>query len=211
MKYSDVTTEELVRACIQTSDAAAWEEFIRRFSRLIGAVVLRTARRWSDVTPQVLEDLIQDVYFKLCTDNCRLLRTFNSSHKDSIYGYIKVIAANLVHDHFKADRSMKRGGRSEISSPDAIGASSEVVSSCTDGFARTEHEVIVSRIDKCLLSLDNTNSERDRRIFWFYYRVGLSASDIAALPSVGLSTKGVESTLLRLARIVRYKLGTGKA
>ena len=38
--------------------------------------------------------------------------------------------------------------------------------------------------------------QRDRKVFLLYYRVGLSANAIAALPSIGLSTKGVESSIL---------------
>jgi RNA polymerase sigma-70 factor, ECF subfamily len=48
--------------------------------------------------------------------------------------------------------------------------------------------------------------QRSRRIFWLYYRVGLTANAIAALPYIGLSTKGVESTILRLTRLLREEL-----
>src|SRR5437667_159549 len=44
---------------------------------------------------------------------------------------------------------------------------------------------------------------RSRLIFWLYYRSGLSASAIASIPNIGLTTKGVESALLRLTRLVR--------
>jgi hypothetical protein len=49
--------------------------------------------------------------------------------------------------------------------------------------------------------------ERDRKLFWLYYRVGLTADEIAGLPSIGLSTKGVESSLLRLTRLLRQEIG----
>jgi hypothetical protein len=49
--------------------------------------------------------------------------------------------------------------------------------------------------------------ERDRKLFWLYYRVGLTADAIAGLPSIGLSTKGVESSLLRLTRLLRDEIG----
>jgi len=48
--------------------------------------------------------------------------------------------------------------------------------------------------------------QRDRTIFWLYYRQGLTAKEIGALPSIGLSLKGVESTLHRLTQLVREHL-----
>ena len=46
-------------------------------------------------------------------------------------------------------------------------------------------------------------------MFWLYYRVGLTANAIAALPSIGLSMKGVESTILRLIRLLRQEISGG--
>jgi len=43
-------------------------------------------------------------------------------------------------------------------------------------------------------------------VFWLYYRAGFTASAIASLPTVGLTTKGVESLIFRLTRIVRENL-----
>jgi hypothetical protein len=66
--------------------------------------------------------------------------------------------------------------------------------------------VLIRQIDECLQAVCvGPNSQRDRKIFWLYYRAGLPASAIAALPTIGLTTKGVESTLLRLTRLVRQR------
>src|SRR5215471_6887498 len=109
MDYASLSAEELVLACGQSDDAAAWQEFVRRFHRLIATVVLRIARRWGEPSPQVIDDLVQETYVKLCADNFQILRCFKSHHPDAFYGYLKVVTANLVHDHFKAAHSSKRG------------------------------------------------------------------------------------------------------
>jgi hypothetical protein len=46
---------------------------------------------------------------------------------------------------------------------------------------------------------------RDYTIFWLYYREGMTAKAIAGVSSIGLTVKGVESTLLRLTRLVRTR------
>ena len=52
---------------------------------------------------------------------------------------------------------------------------------------------------------------RDRAIFWLYYKQGLSAKAIAGIRTIGLSVKGVESTIGRMVRLLRQKMNEGAA
>ena len=52
--------------------------------------------------------------------------------------------------------------------------------------------------------------ERDRTIFWLYYLQGLTAEEIAGLPTVELSAKGVESALRRITAWLRKELEPNK-
>jgi RNA polymerase sigma-70 factor (ECF subfamily) len=205
--YSSSSSEDLVRACAQTGDSAAWEEFVRRFHRLIATVVLRTARRWGGTTPAQIDELVQDTYLKLCADQARLLRSFGSRHEDAIFGYLKVVTANIVHDHFRSVRAQKRGGGAGTEELEAEYGPAPLEAASTSGASAVEQQVLFSEIDVNLRAvLEGPHATRDRRIFWLYYRVGLPAASIAGLPGIGLSTKGVESTLLRLTRQVRQRL-----
>jgi len=193
-------------ACLQAGDEAAWAEFVRRFHPLIARVAFRVARQWGEASPEIIEDLIQETYLKLCENRLRVLQSFKSIHKNAIYGYIKVFTANLVHDHFKIAQSQKRGRGVAIGSI----SGEESSSAHTSGIETSrllEREVLIQEINVCLqLITSGPQASRDRRIFWLYYRAGLPANAIAALPAIGLSTKGVESTLLRLSRQVRQRL-----
>jgi RNA polymerase sigma-70 factor, ECF subfamily len=203
--YSTISAEELALACFRSGDELAWAEFVRRFHSLIARVVLRVARKWGEDSPQVVDDLIQDTYLKLCAERTRLLQNFKPIHEDAMYGYIKVFTANLVHDHFKAWRSAKRGGLSVTVSIDGEDSRDSSYGS-KRAQAQLEREVLIGQIDVCLQAVSvGPSSERDRKIFWLYYRAGLPASAIAAMPTVGLTTKGVESTILRLTRLVRQR------
>lgn len=208
MDYSTISAEELALTCFRSGDERAWAEFVRRFHPLIARIVLRVAREWGDPSPQVVDDLVQDTYLKLCADRTRLLHNFIPLRKDSIYGYIKVFTANLVRDHFKASRSQKRGGPASGISIDIYDANPQIPC-LTSSESIVQRSILVREVDACLQSiLAGPSSERDRRIFWLYYRSGLAASSIAALPNIDLSTKGVESTLLRLTRQIRERLGS---
>jgi RNA polymerase sigma-70 factor, ECF subfamily len=203
--YSSISTEELVQACAEANDGGAWEEFVLRFHQAIGLTIIRTTTQWGDVPRQVVDDLIQETYLKLCTDKCYSLRKFAVQHPEAISGYIKTIAANVVHDHFKARHTQKRGaGKRQDSLEDVDpAAGSETFGSV----GATERQILLKQIDQCLTTYSSgAGEERDRLMFWLYYQQGMSAKSIAALPTIGLTAKGVESAILRLTRSVREQI-----
>ena len=204
MDYAVLPAEDLASACIESGNELAWAEFVRRFQPLISRVVFRVCRQWGENSSEAVDDLIQETYLKLCGGGLEGLRNFRSTHEDAIYGFIKVFTANLVHDRFKAARSQKRGGGTIVDSIDEQDCTRPLPASRLTG---VEHDVLIQQIDACLRAVaSGPDLERDRRIFWLYYRIGLAASAIAGLPTIGLSTKGVESTLFRLTRQVRQRL-----
>jgi RNA polymerase sigma-70 factor (ECF subfamily) len=209
VSYSSFSIEELVRRCSASGEIGAWEEFVRRFHRLIATVVLRTAGRLGDSSAQTVDDLIQDTYLKLCADDFRLLRNFEAHHQDAFIGFVKVVTANVVRDHFKLLRSQRHGanrlqdlpayfdpaaGEDEEGSPKAI-----------------ERAVLIQEIEQhlseCVAAVDR---DRNTRVFWLYYRAGLSAAAIAALPGIDLSTKGVESLISRITKDLRTRMVTSR-
>lgn len=206
MDYAQYSPAELVQACIRTGEEPAWQEFVRRFQPLIAVAVLRTARRWGKTSPDLLHDLIQETFLKLCTDRETIIQTFQPQHPDAMFGYIKVLTTNLVHDYFKALHSQKRDEK--LTS--ALSEDQDFDESARRSFSEAEaieRNVLLNQIDTVLRTIETgPHSERDRRIFWLYYRVGLSARAISTVSGIGLSIKGVESTLLRLTRQVKQKL-----
>ena len=206
MDYTESSTEQLALTCFRGGNEPAWAEFVRRFQPLIAKVVFRVCHQWGEYSQEVMDDLVQDTYLKLCADRLRILRIFKPEHPDAIFGYIKVFTANLTHDHFKAAHSKKRGG--DFRSVSVEGADPlDLVHTSMASSDSPDRNVLLQQIDTCLRAIcSESTAQRDRRIFWLYYRVGLSANAIAALPTIGLTTKGVETALLRLTRLVRERL-----
>jgi RNA polymerase sigma-70 factor, ECF subfamily len=203
--YSAIPPEDLSRACLESGNAAAWAEFVRRFHPLISKVVLRVSRQWGESSSQVVDDLIQETYLKFCEGGLRGLQNFKSMHRDAIFGYIKVFTANLVHDHFKASHSLKRGGNTVLELMESKDA--RATWEPRSALVSLERRVLIQQIDACLKKvLTGPGSERDRRIFWLYYRAGLAASAIAAIPEIGLGVKGVESAIHRLTAQIKREL-----
>jgi RNA polymerase sigma-70 factor, ECF subfamily len=202
-RYLDYPPAELVKVCAGSKDERAWAEFIRRFQVVIAAAVLRTARHWGEPSRSQLDDLIQDTYLKLCENDSRLLRCFQPRHEDSVYGFLKVVAANVVHDHFKAVLAAKRGAGTTFVEPIEIDSYVPRDGSFNEVAQRLQLEHVDGILKQVTAGKDQ---EKKRAIFWLRHRQGFTASEIAALPSIDLTTEGVESVLLRLTIMIRSHL-----
>jgi len=195
----------LIHACRESRRAGvareeAWRELVRRLQPVIAAVVVRGIWRWGGDPAGLADDLVQDTLLKLCVPQDSLLFTLTHQPEAAIVGYVKAIASNLTNDHFRAAHAIKRGGdRTAVAELDlpATHGSSRVV----------ERQILLTEIETCLSRSDlGPTAARDRRIFTLYYRQGMGARAIAALPDIGLSEDGVESTLKRLTRLLRSQL-----
>lgn len=203
MDLRSTSTEQLLDFCLNQGGEQVWEEFVRRFQPLIAGVVATITRRWnSTASPELVDDLVQTTYLKLCGDDFAALRSFCFSHPDALLGYLKVIASNVAYDHFRREQSLKRGSGKSGKNP------LEENTILDESFRDTvERSILMREVEQCLRRvLTGPESRRDQTIFWMYYRQGLTARTIASLPSIGLTVKGVESVLLRLTRLVRSHL-----
>jgi RNA polymerase sigma-70 factor (ECF subfamily) len=198
---------ELIHACAESNDGAAWEEFVARFQRPISLSIARTACKWGKDPAQFVDDLLQEVYCKLWADKCRLLLEFARQHsEEAVLGYIKTISINVAHDHFKSLHSQKRGagGTDQLLEDFDPAARSDSFG----GPEAMDHQVLLSQIEEQLLDCAaGSNQERDCIIFWLYYLQRMSAKAIAALATIKLTAKGVEAVIFRLTRCLREHLG----
>lgn len=207
--YSSLPLKEVVCLCAGPGDDAAWEEFVARVGRPISLTIIRTACLWGENSPALVQDLTQVTYLKLWEDGCRLLRDFAVLHPEAILGYIKRIAANATHDHFKHRHSQTSGGdKPHVSTTDV---EPEVGKAVHGSQEKITFGVFLNEIDEHLKrDLTGPDQERDRMIFWLYFRQGMSTKEIASFPSIGLGAKGVGSVIERLKHRVReLVVGTG--
>jgi RNA polymerase sigma-70 factor (ECF subfamily) len=156
-----------------------------------------------------VEDLIQVTYLKLWESGRRLLRDFAVQHPESILGYLKRTAANATHDYFKHGVSQSSGGgKPHLSTSDVDPEAGEQIHGSQESI---DLGVFLNEIDEYLKKgLTGPDRERDRTIFWLYFRQGMSTREIASLPTIGLSAKGVGSVIERLKHGIREQiLGIG--
>jgi RNA polymerase sigma-70 factor (ECF subfamily) len=204
-RYSSLSLKDVVCLCAGPRDDEAWEEFVSRVGKPIALTIMRTASLWGQTSRSVVEDLRQDTYIKLWEDGCRLLRDFAIQHPEAILGYIKKTAANTTYDHFRHRYSQKEGGDQTHVPTTEIGP--EVGQGGRGSQKRIDFGVLLNEIDEHLKHcLTEPDQERDRMIFWLYFRQGWSCKEIASLPTIGLSAKGVGSVIDRLKHCLREQI-----
>jgi RNA polymerase sigma-70 factor (ECF subfamily) len=205
MELSSISANELARICSQSGSEDAWSEFVRRFQRPIALAVLRTARCWDVHSPALVDDLVQETLLRLCSDDCRLLRNFVPREPDSIIGYLKVLAANVTHDKFRNEKALKRGGSFHRQDTDRTDL--DVFVPAPGGSESIDRTIRRNEIDQTLRSfIPDRLTDRDRTIFWLYFEQGFSAKEIGQIASIGLTVKGVESSIHRSTQQVREAL-----
>jgi len=151
---------------------------------------MRTASRKGERSQSLVEDLRQETYVKLLQDGCRHVRDFAIQHPEAVLGYVKKIAHNVTLDHFRQDPPV-----------------STIEVDPVDWKADPDIEVLLKEINEYLKHcLTGPDQGRDRMIFWLYFRQGMSTKEIASLPIIGLTAKGVGSVIERLKHGIREQI-----
>jgi RNA polymerase sigma factor (sigma-70 family) len=196
VNWSELPADQLIQACTTSPIHGAWDEFMRRYHAVITAAAARVSRHWGNGTSDEIDDVVQEIYLKLCADRGRILREFRSSQPDAIFGFLKVVATNTARDFYRQKTADKRGA-----------AQTETLTEVSDRVGwldDLDRRVTLAELQQLLFArTQNENGIRDRAIFQFYYRDGMTAAAIAQLPGVGLNPKGVEGVLHRLTRAIR--------
>ena len=205
-----IPVNELAKACAHSADAAEWREFLRRCAPVAAIVAARVTRMWRGIaTPSIVDDIVQEVFLKLCEQERRILRDFRPRGEDSFLGLLRVISASVANDYFRRQQSEKRGGKVVTVLLDDSPSGS--IHATREGTPEMQRAVLFQEFDRMLRSATGPTAERDRTLFWLYYLQGLTADEIAALPGSELSPKGVESALRRVTTWLRKQIEMQKS
>lgn len=85
-------------ADLLTGDKRSWDSFVRRYAALIVAAVRGVASHSGDI-----EDLTQEVFVRLCKDDFRLLRSYDST-RASMSTWITIVARSTARDALRRRR-----------------------------------------------------------------------------------------------------------
>jgi RNA polymerase sigma factor (sigma-70 family) len=199
MNYQSMSIQELVEECAKNLHADLWTEFRRRFQRLIASVVIKACGEWGESSVEILEDLVQDTYLKLLSNNCSILAEFKPHHENAFLGYLKKVTANVVYDYWRKEHAEIRDMAKTVELDEA-----SQVQSVHGQAEAMENEIFCNEVDSLLRQLGTT--EKERTIFWLHIRQRMTCKEIASIPGIDLKTKGVESAVHRLKELLKEEL-----
>lgn len=206
MNKPGTSVNELAKACAHSADAAEWQEFVSRCMPLASLVALRVSRMWvGDPSPVTVDDIVQEVFLKLCEQERRILRDFEPRGEDSFFGLLRIVTGSVANDYFRRFYSVKRGGK--VVTMPLLEDEGQVPLDSGRPATRIQQAALLEQLDQKLRAAPDVISERDRVIFWLYYRQGYTADEIARLPATALTAKGVESALRRVTLWLREQAG----
>jgi RNA polymerase sigma-70 factor (ECF subfamily) len=196
---------DLAKICAHSADASEWEEFVRRCAPLASLVALRISRMWlSGPSPATVDDIVQEVFLKLCEQERRILRDFEPRGEDSFMGLLRMVSASVATDYFRRLYSAKRGGK--VVTMPLVEEGPQLPAASAKPAAQMRQSALLAQLDGKLRSTPEVIGERDRAFFWLYYRQGFTAEEIAGLAASGLTAKGVESALRRVTIWLRGEI-----
>lgn len=203
MTASERTINELAQLCAYSTDEHDWAAFLDAIRPLTYTVAGRIVRMWTGTaTPHLVEDICQELYLKLCEQERRILRSFEPRGDDSFLGLLRLVTTSVGNDYFRRQSSAKRGGQHVVAQLEEEHASQH---HSTDQLHRI---LLFQQLDERLTKYPELVSERDRNLFWLYYRHGYTADEISRLLNGELTPKGVESALRRMAQWLKSELHT---
>ncbi len=89
---------EIDLAALTRGEKPAWDAFVRRFAGLVLAAVRPVARDGIDP-----EDLLQEVFARLCKDEFRLLKTYDPS-RAALTTWLTIVARSTARDALRRRR-----------------------------------------------------------------------------------------------------------
>jgi RNA polymerase sigma factor (sigma-70 family) len=204
-------------------DAAAWSEFLRRYTCKIKYFIRGTL--WttfgaslnpdkSAVPGEIQEsDFLQNTLVRLVEHDCAAMKRFSGTTEDELLAYLAVIAHSVVIDTLRRHKVFRRlacsaeaqrlGTPTVRPNPGAMANNSKL-----------EREILgreLSRlIQRNIRSFSGTTFSRDQLVFELYFSQGLSYKQIALCKGINLSKAGVEKLLNRLVDRIRTLTSAGK-
>jgi RNA polymerase sigma factor (sigma-70 family) len=208
----------LLDRCVE-GDRDAWDEFVDRFHRRISLFVVRACE--SAGSAEIAggdggRDLVQEVYLKLLAEDRRALRAWRGESEVSFLAYLGKVVRSVAVDAVRRAHSQKRAVLTVPLESDEDESSSPMARLAASGRNAPDELLEERATTERLLGLlrasaDVGNATRDVLVFQLFTFEGLTAREIAAVPSLSLTVANVEvivhRTRMRLRRAVEAERG----
>lgn len=201
-------------------DQPAVREFISRYDVVIrrtvaGAIYQRGKTAGRGFMTWMLEDIVNEIYYRLFQRDCQALRTFQCRYESSIFAYLRTICWNIVRNQLRNDVNKNAAGRQysidaaeekwgEFST-ERVPASLCSAVARIDGVERSDLERMIYANFHQIFRAEH--AKRNFIIFKLHFLHGYHCHEIARIKSLGLRTKGVNNAAARIRLWLRREFG----
>lgn len=96
---------ELISRCLMHKDNGAWEQFVRKYSKLIWNCIHKTFRSSPfRYTAEDVEDVYSAIFLSLLENNCKKLQQFQSRNACTLSTWLAVVAVRHAIDYLRRQR-----------------------------------------------------------------------------------------------------------
>jgi len=199
---ADVSAPDLIEQCRGEDSSASWREFLHRYGWALAATVRRAlARVGMAASHDLHDDLLQETYCRLLSDDRRRLKNCRGADDRTVSGYLCRVAENVVIDHLRRAGAAKRGRDLLVSARDEEQSPVERVA---DPHAKADHRLLVAESRRLFLrragnALKGRNRRRDLWVTYLATFEGWTSREIAK--RVGsITANNVDSVVHRTRR-----------
>lgn len=188
------TDEELIERLL-ASDAAAWRELTRRYSRLMTSCIQRVLARFArKLSADAVEEIYATLSLKLLANDKHKLRSFDPSRGYKLGTWLGMLATHSAYDYL---RSIRR-------EPSSV-CVTEAETLASDAHDPAE-QLLFSERGAMVRALLSDFSDKDRAFVALYYGDGLSPERVAE--ELGISVKTVYSKKHKIQRRLSEIVGS---
>lgn len=199
------SVRRLVRRCALDSDERGWEELVHRYGRRLEHRVRRTlVRSGRRPRPEDVEELVQEVYFRLLAGRARRLRRFRGTSDGELLAFLGRVVRSVVLDHLRAAGAAKRTAerrplRPSLRHPSTMEPADCGLSAEQRLLLREHRAALLARVQKLA---GGRRRERNLEILRLALVDGWSSREISRLLAGRLTPSGVDSVVHRARRLL---------
>jgi len=200
MAKENETDLSLIQECINGDNKAAWEAFVKKYSKLIWNSIHKTFRRYSfQYTPEDGEDMYSAIFLSLVENDFKKLRQFHQENSCSLSTWLTIISVRRTIDFLRKDKRHL--------SAEPAGEDQDIWNIIPDFTYKADQLLERKEADENLKKSLSSLSPRDGMIFDLLYNKGVSPEDAAQ--TLGLSANLIYSRKHRIIEKIKQSISKG--
>lgn len=191
---TDTSDIELISKCINENDIYAWEEFVRKFSRLVWKSIRKTFYNYSfQHTREDIEDMYNSVFLSLMENDFKKLRQFKNKNDCAVSTWLAIISVRTTIDFLRKDKSYL--------SIDTAEEDQNLWEIVPDHSQRADRKIETFQNERDFERSVENLPPKDRMIYDILFRRGISAEDAAEM--LGMTTQSIYTRKHRIIEKIR--------